>query len=320
MIPGGSCLICGEPDRLGLAVCPACGGTAEPAADKLLFVVPAGNRTDHLTLRDRIARAVGGSPQAEAVEAVSRGYRAMARVPAAAAPAALETLAGQGIVAHEVAGPRSWAAIPMSFLVLLLLALGAGLKAGWSVEPAMLVLTPLFVGLLGVSAWRGSRRPLYAARGQDRPAVPPLLVRVLAELPDGEARDLTVGLARSVARVLAGDGITDRMKAELEAMLPHAAEAASDLSALDQALADLEARGEEEDLPAPVIRAIDDMEHARHRLAQYLAEVVGVVGRLHGLSADALDSAGERLALVTAGLRGEIDTYQEVLGQFRSTD
>lgn len=318
MTPASRCAVCGDPDRLGLAVCPACGGTSDEAADRFIFVVPATNRRDRLPLRDRIARAVGGSPAAEAVEAVSLGYRAMARVPAAVAPATLEALAGQGIVGYEVPVSRSWASIPMPFVLLLTLAAVTGLKAGFSVTPVLLILTPLFVGLLAVSAWRGIRRPLYVARGQDRPAVPPALVKALSELADGEAREVVVRLARSTAQVLEAETLPDSLRSELLNMLPEAAEAASDLSALDRALDDLREREASEELPAPVIRAMAEMDAARHRLHQYLMEVVAVVGRLHGHSADALSSAGERLSLLTAGLRGEIDAYQEILGQFRT--
>ena len=314
MTPGRRCAVCGEPDRLGLAVCPGCGGSDGEAADRLLYVVPASTRLDQQTLRDRIARAVGGSPEADAVDAVSRGYRAMARVPAAIAPAALETLAGQGIVAHEVPVNRSWASMPVSFAVLLTLVVVTGLKAGWSVAPPLLVLTPLFAVVLAVSAWRGIRRPLYAARGQDRPPVPAVLVKALSELAEGEARDIVVQLARSSARVLESEAVSGGLRQELRDLLPEVAAAAADLAALDQALADINQRASMEELAAPVIRAVEEMEAARHRLAQYLMEVVAVVGRLHGHSADTLSSAGERLSMLTAGLRGEIDAYQEVLG------
>ena len=242
----------------------------------------------------------------------------MARVPAAAAPAALEALAGQGIVAYEVPVNRSWASIPVSFAILLTLVMVTGLKAGFVVAPSLLILTPFFVGLLAFSAWRGIRRPLYVAHGQDRPAVPPALVTALSELPAGEAREVVIRLARSTARVLESEAMSDSLRADLLSMLPEVAEAASDLSALDRALTDINDRAAVEELSAPVIRAVGEMEAARHRLHQYLMEVVAVVGRLHGHSADTLSSAGERLSMLTAGLRGEIEAYQDVLDQFRT--
>lgn len=287
------CLICGATDLLDLTVCPDCGGTDSRVADRLLFVsgVRGIRRRD---VQARLADLTGLTRGAEPVESVSRGLRAIARVPAGSVPRAIERLAAQGIPAAARLPRRVWAALPFGFLALLSLAVAAGMWAGTTVTPLLLVTTPLVVGLLLRSAVRGIRRPIHPF---DPPAPAPAallpVLPVLLELPNGRARDLLAGLARSV-RVLSGEGLSAGVLASLDALLPVAAQAAADLAMLDDTLDRLDATPNAAGQPT-IRKAIPELQAAQARLEEYLLEATGLVGRLQGASADALTSAGARL-------------------------
>jgi hypothetical protein len=301
------CLVCGQPDPLGLPVCPACGGTSGAVADQLVFAVRPTGRAATRALRNKLAVLAGRPARSEAVEAASLGLRAIARVPRSAVPELLARLEDDGIRAH-VADSRAWGAIPFSFLVLLGLAVTAGMVAGLTAVPALLWMTPVFMGTLIWSAVRGIRQPL--CQPLPRAAVSPGLVRALNELPPGQARDLIADLAQVSREVLQPENqlwLPVRVGDQLEELLPEAARVASDVAALDQTIADFEARAREGAvLPETFTRGLTELRAVRVRLSGYLLEVTGLVGRLQGLSADGLDSAGDRLTDLVAELRDQL--------------
>jgi hypothetical protein len=138
-------------------------------------------------------------------------------------------------------------------------------------------------------------------------------VRVIADLPGGAARDLAVDLCQSARSVLGSgpDGIPVALRRTFDELLPTAAQAAADLSALDQTLADFEARGRAGDaLPESWDRGLVELRASRARLAGYLLEVTGLVGRLQGMSADGLSSAGARLRELTRELRSGVEALR----------
>lgn len=301
------CLICGQLDPLGLPVCPGCGGTGPEVADQLVFAVRPTGRAATRALRQQLAVLAGQPAQSEPVEAAALGLRAIARVPRSAVPELLARFEDDGIKAH-VADGRAWGAIPFSFLGVLALAVTAGMVAGLTVSPALLWLTPVFGGTLAWSAVRGIRQPLYLPA--PRATVPAGLIRALHELPPGQARDLITDLAQVSREVLRPENqlwLPARVGDQLGELLPEAARAASDMAAIDQTVADFETRaGAGGVLPATFTQGLDELRGVRARLSGYLLEVTGLVGRLQGLSADGLDSAGERLADLTAELRDQI--------------
>lgn len=292
-----ACLVCGRPEPLGLAVCPACGGAAPGVADRLVFVLPPRGRGRRRDLRQRLAELTGRPARSEAVDAASRGLRALARIPHAAAAEVVARLDDAGIRAHAARADRAWAAVPLSFAFLLAAAAGAGMLAGLHGPRILLVLTPVFVSLVAWSAMRGVRRPLYpdvATRG-----APPALVGALTELPRGQARDIVAELTQATREVCSTEarlGLPASLVRILDDLLPVAARAAADLASLDQTIADFEARGRGADpLPEGWATSLDELRRTRARLVGYLLEVTALVGRLQGLSADGLSSAGERL-------------------------
>lgn len=300
-----ACLICGRPEPLGMVVCPACGGSRRDAADHLLFVLPTRVRSRRETVRERLGALTGRPSRSEAVESAARGLRALARVPGASAPEIVARLEDEGIMVTATRADRAWAAVPLSFTFLLAAGTAAGLLAGLQGPRILLVLTPVLAGLVGWSAVRGVGRPIYPEASERD--VPAELVRALAELPLGQARDVTAELSQAAREVLSPGGragLPADIVATLEALLPVAAAAALELAALDQSVGDFEARARGAGpLPESYTRALTELHQARTRLSLYLLEVTGLVGRLQGMSAEGLDSAGARLGELAAIVR-----------------
>jgi hypothetical protein len=297
-----ACLVCGRPEPLGMTVCPACGGARKEVADQLIFVLPTNARPARL--REQLAALTGQPSRSEAVESASLGLRALARVPAASAPEIVARLEDDGIMVTATRADRAWAAIPISFTFLLAAGAAAGILAGLQGQYALLALTPLFVTLVAVSAMRGIARPVYPD-AVEREA-PPALVRALAEVPPGQARDLAAELSQAAREVLAPDSrneLSPGLVRTIEELLPVAAAAALDLAALDQSIADFESRSRGGDVvPDSFSRGLREMLEVRTRVSLYLLEVTGLVGRLQGMSADGLSSASTRLRELTLDL------------------
>ena len=304
-----ACLVCGRPEPLGLPVCPACGGTRDDVADRLLFVLPPRESRRRRQLLARLAALTGRPSRSEAVDSVSRGLRALARIPAAAAPEVVARLEDQGVPVHATRADRAWAAVPITFLFLLASAAGVGLLAGLRGSLAFLIFTPVFVLLMAWSAARSVRSPIYPDQAER--SAPPVLVRTLAELPQGQARDLIANLSQASREILAAESVLALPPAlvrTFDELLPIAAHAALDLSALDRTLADFELRTRlGSALPEGWHQGKRELEATRARLAGYLLEVTGLVGRLQGMSADGLSSAGARLRELVRELKAGIE-------------
>ena len=305
-----ACLVCGKPEPLGMTVCPACGGAREAVADQLLFVVPSRVRSNRERIRARLAAITGHPLRSEAVESASLGLRALARVPAASAPEIVARLEDEGITVTATRADRAWAAVPISFTFLLAAGAAAGILAGLQGQYALLALTPVFVTLMGWSAMRGVATPVYPDAA-DR-EVPPALVRALAELPPGQAREIAAELSQAAREVLAPDSrneLSPGLVRTIEELLPVAADAALDLAALDQSISDFESRSRGDDaVPDAFRRGLKEMLEVRTRVSLYLLEVTGLVGRLQGMSADGLSSASTRLRELTADLKASGDS------------
>jgi len=285
-----TCLVCRATSPLGLAVCAECGGTRPEVADRLLFVMPPPRRVERRELRHRLAHLVGRAPGSDGVRSVSRGQRALIRLPAAGADRVTSRLAGEGIVAHAALPARAWVSVPLGFWVLLATAAASGLLAGRTVLPMLLVLTPVFVLTLGWSAVRGVARPvLQSPAGPGPIRLPRALVHGLAELPPGPSRDLLAGIARATRDLLRSEGSAAhrRLTAQLDSVFEATVGAARDLDGLDRSLAEFAGR-DGGNRPEGFERALRELQVVRGRLVRYLLEVAGVVGRLQGLSADRL--------------------------------
>lgn len=303
-----ACLVCGRPEPLGLPVCAACGGTRADVADRLLFVLPPRESRRRRQMLVRLAMLTGRPSRSEAVDSAARGLRALARIPAAAAPEVVARLEDQGVPVHATRADRAWAAVPISFLFLLAAAAGLGLLAGLRGSIAFLILTPVFVLLVARSATTSVRSPIYPDTSEK--SAPPVLIRALAELPPGQARAMIADLSQASREILGGDGalsLPPALVRTFDELLPTAAHAAGDLAALDRTLADFELRSREGgELPEGWHQGRRELEATRARLAGYLLEVTGLVGRLQGMSADGLSSAGARLRELLRDLKSGV--------------
>lgn len=304
-ISATACVVCGRPEPLGMTVCPACGGASRDVADQLLFVLPSRVKSRREKIREMLATLTGQPSRSEALEAASLGLRALARVPAASAPEIVARLEDGGIMVTATRADRAWAAIPASFTFLLAAGAAAGLLAAMQGAWALFVLTPVFVTVVGWSAMRGIAKPVYSDVVERK--VPPALVRALAELPSGEAREITAELSQAAREVLSPDArreLSPGLVRTLEELLPVAADAALDLAALDQSISDFESRSRGVDaVPETFTRGLAEMHAARTKVSLYLLEVTGLVGRLQGMSSDGLSSASTRLRELILDLR-----------------
>lgn len=306
-----ACAVCREPTPLGLVVCSDCGGTSRLVADRLLFVDPPSPAHERATLSTQLASLVGPSSDRAELRAASRGEKALVRLPAGTVDQVIQHLGSAGISTRAVPARRAWTAVPTAFVATLVAVLIAGGIAGALADRWMFLATPLFAVMLFRSAVRGLSQPVV---GDAPTAWPPALdgyvtlVRATAELHQGNARELTAALVRA-GRNVAGAGAElpapANVQSELNEVLHAAAEAAHDLELLDESLECFDQRQNGAAIES-WRKGRDEVRQARERLAAYLLEATGLVGRLQGLSADAFDSAGERLREFTRELREAI--------------
>jgi hypothetical protein len=187
----------------------------------------------------------------------------------------------------------------------------AGAAAGIEAAPALRWITPVFAGVLLVSAGRTAADPLVTARvrGAKLPAeVARPLLSTLAELPPGTARDLLADLTRmgnSLYARLQRSGDSRNSAAVLGELLVASGSAASDLALLDANLGRFERQRERlATRPSGSLDALARCERARDALVQRLLEAMTVLGQLQGQTADLAAEEAE-LASSTAELRAE---------------
>lgn len=302
------CAVCRNPTVFGLTVCPDCGGTGPAVADRLLFIDPPASANERAALAERLAVLTGHTVERDHLRAASRGEKALLRLPSATAERVTDWLGAEGIPTRGVLARRAWASVPFSFAATLAAVVVAGAVAGALANGWMLLATPLFAGLLLRSAVRGQVTPAIGDVREPEPAALEgylAVLRATAELDDGAARELLAALVRagrSVAGPAAQFPVPSNVQPELNEVLSAAADAARDLEVLDQSLQCFDQR-QNGDAVGTWRQGRDELRQARERLAAYLLEATGLVGRLQSLSADAFDSAGERLRELTRELR-----------------
>jgi len=228
----------------------------------------------------------------------------------------VEQLASHQLAARAVPASRVLELLPPSFHLMLVAVVVAGTAAGMRAEPALRWVTPVFAGLLLLSARRAALTPVVAAVSR-ADALPPeverRLVAALAGLPPGTARDPLADLTRlghSVAAALRGAGGGDQATAALGELLGAGADAASDLALLDDSLGRFERQRERLALrPDGWADALARCERARDALVQRLLDAMTVLGRLQGQAAE-LGGREIELQDAVATLRGEAEAQQ----------
>jgi hypothetical protein len=202
-------------------------------------------------------------------------------------------------------------ALPVGFFLMLSAVLIAGTAAGIDAAPSLRLITPVFAGLLLVSALRTAATPVLSPRAHavelpDDVARP--VLSTLAELPPGTARDLLADLTRMGHGLYGGlrrSGDSRDFGAVLGELLVASASAAADLALLDANLGRFERQRERlAARPSGSMDALARCERARDALVQRLLEAMTVLGQLQGQTAD-LGAEESELAGSIAELRAE---------------
>ncbi len=304
--PAPRCVLCSGPDPLGLGLCPACGGDGGPADALVYLRRPSGREA-----RAAESRLVSALPAVADAGAAIRGERPLFRASIGGAERIVEILARRDLPARALPVRSAMSALPVGFFFMLSAVLIAGTAAGIDAVPSLRWITPVFAGLLLVSAVRTAATPVLSPRAHavelpDDIARP--LLSTLAELPPGTARDLLADLTRMGHGLYAGlrrSGDSRNSGAVLGELLVASASAASDLALLDANLGPFERQRERlAARPSGSIDALARCERARDALVQRLLEAMTVLGQLQGLTAD-LGAEESELASSIAELRAE---------------
>jgi predicted Ser/Thr protein kinase len=305
--PSPRCVLCNGPDPLGVGLCPSCGG-AGGSGDALVFLTAGGrSRADVERRLVEVLPTIAGR-----AGVALRGEQPLFRANGERVDRLVEQLALRGLPARTVPAARVLTSLPSGFYVMLAAVLVAGAAAGHTAAPSLRWITPVFAGLLLLSARRSAITPLVAS-GRPAAALPPEaeheLLTTLANLPPGTARSLLADIGRM------GCALYQRLRDEerqdatdvLAELLRTSCVAAADLALLDDTLTRFEhQRVRLLARPAGWTDALARCERARDALVQRLLEAMTVLGRLQGQAVD-LESARSGLTDSIAELRTETE-------------
>ena len=310
------CLLCGADEPLGLGLCSGCTGTAEQALDRLVLVEPPTSRgeREHTLLRLRSLTGAIATPQA--LDAAARGHRAVARVPLAGAERVLERLSAEGINARIARS--SWAPLPKTLYGVAALMLAAGWVAGTLAAPPLLWFSPLLAAVVLLEAQRQVRQPLLRAPGSSGAltgAARERLALTVSRLPAGTALSLLADLARNAQSVLTRlvDQPSSQIREDVEELVVHACDAATDLADLEDSLARLEGQRARAGhrTSGSWHTTVARVERSRDALVQRLLDAITTLGeaRLRAVEATAADT--DRLSLLSEQMKAEVEAYAE---------
>jgi predicted Ser/Thr protein kinase len=310
------CLLCGADEPLGLGLCSGCAGAAPQALDRVVLVERPVSAAEREHTHVRLRNLTGTVATPGALEAASRGERVVARVPLAGAQRVLERLSAEGISAR-IAG-SAWAPLPTSLYGVAGAMVAMGGLAGMFLSPALLYLSPLLSLVLLLEAQRQVRQPLLKAPGTGGAltgAARDRLALTVSRLPGGTALSLLADLARNAQAVLSRlpPETASRIRAEVEELVLHACDAATDLADLEDTLDRLErqrarpGRRTSGSWHTTVARA----ERSRDALVQRLLDAITTLGeaRLRAVEATAADT--DRLSELSHEMRAEVVAYAE---------
>ena len=305
------CVLCGGTDPLGLGLCPGCGGAPAGSADTFIFLDPPDDPVERRAVTARLTELLPEAGTAGGRE-VRRGARPLFRVTPEGSPRVVGALERHRVPARAVPANRRWSRLPGGYATMVAAVSVAGLGAGLAAMPVLLYTTPLMCGLLLIAAGQKLRTPLMESRpaSRDLPAeLESRVVRTLAELPPGTARNLLADVTR-LARPLFGRMARlgdDRNSAPvLHELVTSACAAATDLAMLDDSLARFERERARASAPAADwLDALARSERARDALVQRLLEAMAVLGRLQSQATFSVSAEDAALAEVTRELGAE---------------
>jgi predicted Ser/Thr protein kinase len=310
------CLLCGADEPLGLGLCTSCSGATARALDRLVLVERPVSTAEREHTRQRLRALTGTTESSSALDAAARGHRAVARVPLAGAERVLERLAAEGITARIA--PTLWAPLPPTLYAVAALMLGAGWMAGSLAVPGLLWLSPLLTALVVLEGQRQVREPLLQTPGAAGALTGPArdrLALTVTRLPAGTALSLLADLARNAQSVLArlGDQPSDTIREEVEELVFHACDAATDLADLEDSLERLERQRARPGTrtSGSWLTIVARVEQSRDALVQRLLDAITTLGqaRLRAVEATAADT--DRLAELSDQMRREVEHYAE---------
>jgi eukaryotic-like serine/threonine-protein kinase len=147
--PTPRCVLCSGPDPLGLGLCPACGGDGA-RSDSLVYLQRPSDRQARAAAESRLAATLP-AVAAEASAAI-RGERPLFRASSAGAERIIEVLTRRDLPARAVSVKSAMTTLPLWFFFMLVAVLIVGTVAGIEAAPSLRWITPVFAGLLLVSA------------------------------------------------------------------------------------------------------------------------------------------------------------------------
>lgn len=295
---GSRCVLCGEPEPFGLSICSGCGGAAPTVGDTLVYVRPSVVAADARRVDEALDGLLTGRAHLSERPLVAAGHRALLRVPAAAAEAAVRTLARRGIPAETRSRFRAWATMPRSFYVLVGGVVVLGVLAGHLAEPVLRWVSPLYGGLLALAGQVRLRQPAIRIPYRRTPyplRVERALAETFARLPLGSARDLLVRLVHAAEPLYAAlrRGGPPPHRRDVEDLLAAACRGAEDLADLEHGLA-----------AVGTGPGADRLTSLRDGLLTRFRDGIAVLHRLHA-EALADDPAHRELSRLVAALDGD---------------
>lgn len=317
------CPLCGTRDVFDLGVCPGCADGSK-AADTLLFVAAPSGRREREQVADQVSSALGRAASRTELADVISGRRPLALIPMASADVAIVRLAERSIPASAELVSRAWRRLPLSFLATLLAVLVAGLVAGRLAAPSMLLVTPMFAGLLTILAVRRIRTPILVPARSARLKLPPgasdKVQDTLTGIAPGPARRLLQDVARLAAGVYAqgSAGENQEVAQHLGALLDLSCDVALDLGHLDESVMILEGQDNLTERPETAaaetgwLESLARARRARDGLTHRLLEVMAILGRTRIAIASG-ESAARDLTAFAAALERDATAHAEAL-------
>lgn len=310
-----ACVLCHEPDPLGLGLCPHCGGSPG-SGDTVILMERQRTRARRHAIRRDIESLLDGPAAEDRAAAVARGERALFAVPHTRADRVVAALQERGLPARAVARSSVWRRLPAPFAAMSALIVVGGLATPAGLVPSRWM-APVIAGLLWWLATLRVRRPA-AQFPASRDALPPTLqtrvLETLRVLPAGAARHLladVIRLAGPLYRLPTMD-----FREELGALIEHACEAARELADMDVTLGTLDRHYpayRADPLPPGWLDALSCSEQARAGAVQRFLETIATLARVqhHALAFD------PRTPIALVDLAADIEAHQLVQAEAR---
>ena len=312
----GSCLICGGPEPFGLSVCPSCGGVGSAESDTLVFVKPSMTAVEKRGVAQRLGRMLEGRAHSSEIDLLSGGHQALVKVPAGMAETVCRELALQGVPAITTRARTTWAHIPIKFYgMLALLAIVGTMATAGSTMPVWGA--PVVASLLLIGAQQRLRLPVVRSPARRRTLPRELddqIIRSLAELPRGSARNLLADLVRIAQPLHAAIGRAHSSpvpQADIERLLSSACGAARDLAQLEQGLSVLEGHVDESTDADRWLDGLALAERTRDGLVQKFLDGLTLLTRVRSDIARSSDEHRELVELLN-DIEAHADAQHEV--------